>query len=398
VGNVKIALGMIVKSLDTDAEIGRFIDNAEKYGHKLDCAIAAYSRDIDHASAKALGERIAFNVIDVKNPTYCKERFRELGISTTATKALLECPVDRSKGLVPYGFNRTLVVIEALLRGVDILFFADNDVIPAVLKDAPGGPQLEEADFFGAHLKHLSGGAEVTTGEYSGYNILPPASFDGMEDLLHGVQKHEMSEYWKTSIDHKTLYFQPPDPEPKPCGKIHGGNTGLRLSAFSTLPPFFSSSYTVGGELYLCRGEDTILGMGMHISGTDCLDIGFNPLHDTYQGYPAVPDLRGDHAVQDRFYYACTGWVGRNPFFNYIRLGRVDSGIELGDLRDVRDFQRAKLEVGLRGLAEYTSNPRYLGILENFDVSWANLPRYVSEYKRVVEAWEELRQVISKKQ
>jgi hypothetical protein len=389
VGTVKIALGMIVKSLDTDAEIGRFIDNAEKYGHNLDCVIAAYSRDLDPPSAQALGERIAFNVFDVKNPTYCIERFRELSISDTATHALLECPVDRGKGLVPYGFNRTLVVIEAMLRGVDILFFADNDVIPSVLKGTADNLQLEEADFFGAHLGHLDAGAEVTTGEYSGYNILPPAAFRGMEELLHGVQKHEMADYWQTSMEHKTLYFQPSDVKPKPCEKILGGNTAIKLSAFSVLPPFFSSSYTVGDELYLCRGEDTILGMGMHRSGTVCMDIGFNPLHDTYQNYPAVPDLRGDKAVQDRFYYACTGWVGRNPFFNFIRLGRLDSGNELGNLRDVRDFQRAKLEVGLRGLAEYTSNPRYLGILENFDVSWASLPRYVSEYNRVLEAWDE---------
>jgi hypothetical protein len=293
---------------------------------------------------------------------------------------MLECPVDTKRGLVPYGFNRTIVVMEAILRGVDILFFVDSDIYPKVLVMTPGGPVLEEADLFGAHLEHLRSGSQITTSEYSGYNILPHAYFDGMEDLLAGVQKAEMLEFWQSSPTHRCLMFQSPVREPKPSKKILGGNVAIDLSAFSELPPFFSSHYTLEDELFLCRGEDTVLGVGIEISGIVCTDVAFNPLHDTYKDYPAEPNLRGDPEVQDRFYYACTGWVGRNPFLNHM-LGN--------DLQSTREYQRGCLERGLRALAGYTANPRFFNVLKNFNASWDDLERYVSEYERTLEAWGE---------
>jgi hypothetical protein len=270
--------------------------------------------------------------------------------------------------------------MEAILRGMDTLFFIDSDVYPRVLKKNGDTPRLEEIDFFGAHLQHLNSGAQVTTGEYSGYNILPTALFDGMEDLLAGLQKDDMLEYWQKSEKHRGLAFQSQTPEAKPCKKILGGNVAIKLSAFSKLPPFFSSHYTLDNELFLCRGEDTVLGLGIANSGTTCTDIGFNPLHDTYKDYPAEPDLRGDTATQGRFYYACTGWVGRNPFLNYI-LGN--------DVKSVREFQRERLERGLSALAGYTSNPRFNSVLKNFDVSWDSLGRYINEYEDALNAWRE---------
>jgi hypothetical protein len=123
-----------------------------------------------------------------------------------------------------------------------------------------------------------------------------------------------------------------------------------------------------------------VLGIGIVKNGTVCTDIGFNPLHDTYKGYPAEPDLQKDPAVQERFYYACTGWVGRNPFLNYM-LGN--------DLQSTKELQRGSLERGLRALAGFTSNPRYNGVLRNFETSWDNLGRYISEYEQVMDAWRE---------
>jgi len=377
---MKTALGMITKSLDSDLELMRFIENAEKHGHKLDCVIVAYTLQIDPRVESRLQKKIPFFAIDIKNPHYCLDQFNHRGLSATAVQMLLECPVDTRRGAIPYGFNRTVVLIEAILRGVDTLFFVDSDVFPTVLKKTPDGLVIEDVDFFGAHLEYLNSGSQVTTGEYSGYNILPPASFDGMEDLLAGLQKSDMLEYWQSSETHRCLAVQTPEPVPVPCKKILGGNTGLNLSAFSILPPFFSSFYILGDEMFLCRGEDTVLGLGISRSGTVCTDIGLNPMHDTYKDYPAEPNLRGDPAAQERFYYACTGWVGRNPFFNHI-LGN--------DLQATREFQRERLERGLRALAGYTTNPRYYGVLRNFDTSWNELGRYISEYERTLEAWHE---------
>lgn len=381
VRTVKIALGMIIRSLTSDEILMKFLENAEKYGHTIDCVIVAYSHQLDPQVERTINSKVPLFTIDIKNPSYCAEQLQRRGMSDDTKQTLLKCPIDISIGLVPYGYNRNIVTVEAILRGMDILFFVDYDVLPTVLKMTPSGPVIEDVDFFGAHLEYLNSGSQVTTGEYSGYNILPPASFDGMEDLLIGLQKSDMLEYWQSSDTHRCLAFQSAVRNPKPCTKILGGNAAIRLSAFSSLPPFFSSYYTLSKELFLCRGEDTILGMGIAKSGTICTDIDLNPLHDTYKNFPAEPNLRNDIITQERFYYACTGWVGRNPFLNYIRGADPES---------VREYQREHLERGLRALAVYTSNNMYYGVLRNFDVSWENLGRYISEYEYVLDAWAEL--------
>ena len=386
---MKIALGMIIRSLDTDEELMRFIDNADEYGHKIDCLIVAYTQYLNPRAADNISRRVPLFAIDIRNPGFCNEQFRRRGMSPSSVSTLLECPVDSGRGLMPYGFKRTIVTIEAILRGIDILFFVDSDVSPAVLAMTPDGPSTISTDFFGTHLEYLKSGSQITTGEYSGYNILPPASFDGMEDLLDGLQKSDMLGYWQSSGTHRCLRLQAPERMPVPCTKILGGNTAIRLSVFSDLPPFFSSSYIAGDELFLCRGEDTVLGLGIAKNGTVCTDIELNPLHDTYQSYPDEPDLRSDPRTQERFYYACTGWVGRNPLYNYM-CGK--------DVKETREYQHERLERGLRALSAYTSNPRFNSVLRNFNVSWDNLNRYVGEYKRVLEAWDEFIETFSLKQ
>lgn len=377
---MKIALGMIIRNLDTDDILARFIENAEKHGHKLDCLIVAHTHDMNPEVAETLRRKLPLHSIDIKAPAYLAEQFRRLGMSDDAAHALLDCPIDPGRGMMPYGYKRTLVAAEAILRGMDVLFFVDYDVYPTVLKMTPGGPALEEADFFGAHLEHLNSGAQVTTGEYSGHNILPPASFDGMDDLLLGLQKEDMAEYWRSSLTHKGLTVQPFERESQPCTKVLGGNCAIKLSAFKYLPPFFSSWHAVGGETFLNRGEDTVLGLGIAKTGMVCIDIGLNPMHDTYKKYPIVPDIISSLADQGRFYYACTGWVGRNPLFNYVR-GE--------DLKYARDYRRERLNRGLRALSRYTNNAKYINVLNNFDASWNSLPRYIEEYERSMESWSE---------
>ena len=377
---MKTALGMIIRSLDSETELIGFVENAEKYGHKLDCVIVAYTHQNDPQVEEKISKKIPFYAVDIKNPEFSKEQMRKRGIPERAIKTLTECPIDTTAGLVPYGFNRTIVVMEAILREIDTLFFVDSDVYSKVLKRTNDGSVVEkEVDFFGAHFKHLNTGSDATTGEYSGYNILPPASFEGMEELLAGVQKSGMLEYWKTSETHRCLVVQTDEIEAKPCKKILGGNMAIKLSTFAKLPPFFSSHYVVDEELFLCRGEDTVLGLEIAKGGIKCIDIGINPLHDTYKEYPKEPDLRGDKSVQERFYYACTGWVGRNPFFNHI-LGN--------DIKATREFQQAQLEIGLKALASYTANPRFLVVLKNFEVSWNSLDRYIGEFEQVTKAWQ----------
>ncbi|MCL2628843.1 MAG: hypothetical protein FWD44_09155 [Oscillospiraceae bacterium] len=385
---MKIALGMIVRTLDAEAKLMSFIENAEKYGHKLDCVIVAHTRQHDEKIEKQIREKATLYAVDINNPEYCRSQMQRLNIPEAAMKTLLDCPVDTTSGLIPYGHNRMIVVMEAILREIEVLFFVDSDIVPLLLKNTQNGHVLEETDFFKAHLDELKKGTDVTSGEYSGYNILPPASFDGMADFLAGVQKAEMLEYWQTSDKHKCITYQPDEIIVKPCKKILGGNLAIRLSAFSNLPPFFSSHYMLDGELYLCRGEDTVLGYEIASLGTKCTDIGIYPLHDTYDSFPEVPDLVNDELVQRRLFFACTGWVGRNPFYNYI-LGK--------DPKETRQFQREHLEKGLKALSDYTKNPQYLGVLKNFDVSWDNLDRYINEFETVTDAWNKFKKGVGLK-
>ena len=402
---MKIALGMIISSLDCEKQLMSFIENAEKYGHKLDCVILAHTHKNNPKAEQKIRNKVTLFTISNSNPSYCKEQMQIRGISENTAKTLLECPVDSSCGLVPYGFNRTLVVTEAILRGIDILFFVDSDVYPKVLAKTQNGHMLKEIDFFTGHLKHLSSDADITTGEYSGYNILPPAKFDAMEAFLDGVQKPEMLEYWQTSETHRSLTVEADEAvesdeadnadkavnavnadeadklkqKPKPCSKVLGGNLAIRLSSFAKLSPFFSSYYTYNDERFLCRGEDTMLGVGIAQNNVKCVDIGLRPLHDTYKNYPSEPNLQTDKMVQERFYYACTGWVGRNPLYNHILKN---------DIQSTREHQRVCLEKGLQALASYTSNPKFNEVLRNFDASWNSLTRYISELEQICEAWQ----------
>jgi len=140
---MKIALGMIIRSLDSEMELMSFIDNAKKHGHKLDCVIVAYTHQHDPRVEHSINEKVPFYAVDIKNPHYCMEQMHRRGIDASAIKTLLECPVDTRGGMVPYGYNRTIVVIEAILRGMDVLFFVDSDISPAVIKMTENGPALE---------------------------------------------------------------------------------------------------------------------------------------------------------------------------------------------------------------------------------------------------------------
>ena len=147
--------------------------------------------------------------------------------------------------------------MEAMFTGTDYLIFVDSDVRPEVLRKTPDGAvQSEEIDFIGAHLHGLSLGADVTSSDYSGYNILPPASFDGMKDLLWGLHKESMADFWQNSEAHRGLVIQEDqNAEPQPTTKVLGGNLGIRMSALTTLPPFFSPLLFLQQDAASCPGR-----------------------------------------------------------------------------------------------------------------------------------------------
>lgn len=377
---MKISIGMITNKLQSSNPILKFLENAKKFGHTIDRVIMTCSTGADERTVRAIREKVSLSIIDLNRPQYLEEQLRQRGISSQAAQTLLTVSAHGPNGRVPYGFNRNQVLMEAILKNIDILIFVDSDVIPSVLTLSNGELVLEEIDFVGEHLASLMGGAQITTSEYSGYNILPPARFDGMEDLLIGLQKDDLRSYWEQSDTHHCIMTQAQAGPLEPCTKVLGGNAGFRLEVFSVMPPFYSPYYTADDGYYLARGEDTVLSLALKPNGITCTNIQTMIFHDTYKNYPKRPDLIHDASTQERFYYACTGWIGRNPFYNYL-LG--------GDPQEVRELQRRHLASGASALAEYTSNPRFLTLPDKLEISWNNLERYIREYNRLMDAWSE---------
>lgn len=193
---MRIAIGMVVRNFLSAYPLTAFLDNAEKYGHCIDRTIVIYSHEIDPVAVRKLAGRAKLSLIRVHAFEKAERMLKAYGVRREAIQDLLLCPLADAHGLVPYGFNRNHVLMEALFEAVDVLIFVDSDVKPAVLRRMPDGAvQLQEIDFVGAHLRGISMGADVTSSEYTGYNILPPARFGGMVELLCGLHKEAMADF-----------------------------------------------------------------------------------------------------------------------------------------------------------------------------------------------------------
>ena len=379
---MKIAIGMVVRNLLSASPLTEFLDNAEKYGHPIDRVIVAYSHQLAPEAAAVLQSRTKLSLIRLQEFGRAYLILKAIGVPYASLRELLFCPLIDTHGLIPYGFNRNQVLMEAMFTEADVLIFVDSDVLPSVLRRMPDGSVRPcEVDFVGAHLGGMAMGADITSSDYSGYNILPPASFDGMKDLLWGLHKESMADFWQNSEAHRGLVIQEDqNAEPQPTTKVLGGNLGIRMSALTTLPPFFSPYYFYNRTPLLARGEDTLMGMAASQSHIRCLDIQTPIFHDTYGDYPKVPDLRNDSRVRDRLYYACTGWIGRNVFFRW-KTGHTPSEFTQ---------RNRQLAAGAKALARYTNDRRFLYLpdIQSAAESW--LPDMIGQYQKSKEAWNEL--------
>ena len=189
-----------------------------------------------------------------------------------------------------------------------------------------------------------------------------------------------MADFWQGSDTHNCLSLQENAvPAPYATTKVLGGNLGLRMDAFPGQPPFFSPYYFYHGTPYLARGEDTLLGLEAEQGGLRCLDIDLHIFHDTYGTYPARPDLRRDPAVQNRLFYACAGWIGRNQFLQWRNPG---------SLSPLAPEETAHcLEAGGTALFEYTGDRRFLQLKELHEAAATSLSQMKEQYLQVEEAW-----------
>ena len=393
---MKIALGMITKDLLTTEPLEQFILNAKKFNHSLDSIVIAYSDRVDDQVVKVLESYIKVHLVKIKQDKSLNHILKEGGLTKQARVCLIgdiEEPID---GRAPYGINRNHVIIKSILEGIDVLIFIDTDVYPEViikkedlilgdtLSIRPSGLKdiwIQEVDFVGSHLKGLEDDkVMVTTSDYSGYYIIPPMKFKGMDDLYYGLKKETAYDYMMDSFHHHCLSTDHGKyREPFYTNKVLGGNVAIKLDLFKRIAPFYSSAYYVEDEKYLTRGEDTVLGL--QVSEDDdinFLDIDLKIFHNTYGNFPEVPDIIHDKKIKDRFFYACMGWIGRNPFLNDLH------GL---DIPCVYQNEHEHLKKGSKMIGQYLNDPRFLMLPRAHEWAYDHLKVMREEYKCFKKSW-----------
>jgi len=379
---VRVSLGIITKHFNTLEPIDEFLDNASKYNHKIYSVIIVYSHSCDFQLVESLKERVKVFLVQINNAPQIKQQLIKLGISPESIDILLNCSTLEKYGVVPYGLNRNYVVMQALLSGSEGLVFIDTDVYPKVLVKENDEVKEKEIDFIGRHLEYLKQDEVIiTTSDYSGYYIIPPMKFEGMRELFIGLQKEDAYEFLIESDKHKCLNVDN-DKNRKvfETNKILGGNVAIKLSAFKEIPPFFSTVNNIRGEAVLARGEDTLLGIKLKEIDKKCIDIDTKIFHNTFGNYPEVPDIRNHNPIKDRFYYSCLGWIGRNPFLNWLKEE---------DIEEIKNRQKENIIIGSKAIASYLNDERFLILPEALEISYNNLENVIEEYKKTLKSWNE---------
>jgi hypothetical protein len=372
--------------LNDPSPILRFLNNARQHGQAIDRFIVACSHGIDQQVLARLRREVQVDVVLPHGDAGLNGHLLAFGLSRDEVEGLLDVPSWSRHREVPYGAYRNAVLIHALLTGMDYLLFFDTDIQPRVLTAHDAGePSWHEVDFVGRHLTHLTRpNVAATSSDYSGYYIIPPMNFDGLEDLLVGVGKDLALEYLAKSDEHGCLNLGPQQPGlPAPTDKVLGGNLGLSLDAPRRLAPFFSTTYETGQQCILGRGEDTLLGQAVRQSEGLALDIDLRVFHDTFNDFPHLPDVRR-REVRDRFHRACLGWIGRNPFLTWYQ---AQAGLLDADFDTVISQQRESLVVGGARAAQFLDDPRFARLSDALADSLAALPDMIARYQRLMESW-----------
>lgn len=387
---------MITKDLLNIEPLDQFIDNAKKFGHKIDSVVVAYADQVDKSVVKALENIIDVHLVQIRKSKTLHKKLEKMGMKKKDIDCLIgdiDVPFD---GRASYGQSRNHVIIEAMLQGVDILTFIDTDVYPEVIikekdlldktvyktrKTTIKDVYIQEVDFIGAHLEYLKDdNIKVTTSDYTGYYIIPPMAFDGMQDFFYGLKKENAYNYIKDSIHHHCLST---DHGIRRNGfrtnKVLGGNVSIKLELFKTMVPFFSSTYEVDGNKYLTRGEDTVLAIQLKEQKAHIFyDIDLKIFHDTYSHFPTIPNILKDEKIKDRFFYACMGWIGRNPFLNDLKGMNAER---------VYEVEHEHLLASAEKVSKHLKDDRFLILPKAHKIAYENLNNIKDEFECFRNSW-----------
>ncbi|MBN2795420.1 MAG: hypothetical protein JXR88_08455 [Clostridia bacterium] len=393
---MKIGFGLITKDFLTAEPIDQFIRNAKKFGHAIDSVIIGYGDQINREVIAALEKEVKVHSIHIRKSVELDDYLTRQGMTQWERTALIGNIHKDSDGRVPYGNSRNHIIMKAIKEHLDVLIFIDTDVYPEVViheKDLLKDEKLflrktsmehvfiQEVDFVKEHLKALSDKhVVVSTSDYTGYYIIPPMAFEGMDDLFYGLKKESAYNYIKDSYQHNCLSLDHGiRRQPFRTEKVLGGNVAIKLELFKSIVPFFSSAYYMKDTKYLTRGEDTVLALQMkEVTSKKFVDIDMKIFHNTYGHFPTVPDILKDQCIKDRFFNASMGWLGRNPFLNYLSGIRKEYAYEQ---------EHKRLIAGSQAIYKYLKDERFLLLPEAHDLAYAHLDTMIKEYEAFKTSW-----------
>lgn len=382
----RIALAVIARHLVNPAPILRFLENARSFKHSVERVIVACSHTFSDAAADEIRRKTRLDIVWAAGDDRLRNRLISGGLTDDQVDGLLNVSSWERYRQVPYGAYRNAALLQAILAGVDALLFFDTDVYPKVLTRVDReSAEFRDVDFVGTHMASLLKRRTVaTTSDYSGYYIIPPMGFRGLDQLLAGLCKEQLQGYLADCSRHHCLNLGRPVPgSPRPTRKLLGGNLGLNLRQPESLSPFYSTMYVFEGKCVQGRGEDTLLGEAIARSNAQMVDVDLRIFHDTYPDFPRVPDIQ-QRAVRSRFYRACLGWIGRNPFLTWFldRSGQLKESFD-----EAIEIQRQGLAQGGLTAAEALHDPRFARLGPAFEASLDELPVAIQRYKRLIKAW-----------
>ena len=381
-----VAFGVITNNVDTFYPYCDFLLNAQNNGHTINKIFISYSHKINSKKVNKMSEFVDLELLKINENEYLKNKLLDLGLTEIETEILIESDRLDKYGLVPYGKRRNIVLIAALLNDppIDYLIFFDTDVKPYILVDSTG--KKRKIDFVQRHLKYLKkDNVVITTSDYTGYYIIPSMNFSFLKELLEGLQKEKTYSFVKSDDNNLITTKNNNKLKVKHTNKILGGNHALDLNKYKYLAPYYSTVYHYRQNLILSRGEDTLLGQVIPDLGGEIVDINTKIFHDTFGNFPEVPDINNAD-IKKRFYYACLGWLGRNPFLNWYlkEKGKISEEKYQKDIIDLRK----KLVRGSYSFAKEYNSPKFKDLPEAYSVAQTQLKHMVNEYNVLMEVWD----------
>ena len=388
----KTAFGVIVRDVDTLSPYIDFLKNASRFGYEISYLIIVYNNSVDKRIIKELGKYTNVVLIHPGDSEYIAEKLIHLGLSHIEADYLIETPFCSKYNMISYGTMRNYVMLTALFLEADHLIYFDSDVYPKILNSFTNENEylFHETDFVGNHMKILlsSDDIVVTTGDYTGYYVVPKLNFPKLYDLLFGMQKED--QYERIVSGEEPVIQRNIIPGRSETHKIIGGNCAVDLSNFNFLPPFHSNMLVMDNECFLGRGEDTLFGPVIQKFNGRCIDIDMKIFHNCFGDFPNKPSIVVQKNI-DRFYYACMGWIIRNPFYNFITKRYTDNYEEI-------DIERRYkcLELGSIAAAEYFSEERFLNFPKAFGDAYDKIENDTNYFYNKLEVWDKMKSLLRK--